>query len=175
MLNLFRRNKKKAESIENRKSAEADVAAARSETPASMDSTEGRLLVMGRESAFSDEVVDYAIDMAKRMSFEIVALNSAPLPCDSFNLFSASRNKLCQEFKSKSEENAQAFRQTAEAKGVRFTHVVKFDEPEQALATVQREYGNIEFVIADAQQPAEQDRVSETNRPKSEVLVYSMI
>lgn len=173
MRNPFRRTQKKTESIENRTSAESDVSARIEAAPG--EAVEGRLLVMGRESAFSDEVVDYAIDMAKRMSFEIVALNSAPLSCDSFSLFSTSRNKLCQEFKSISEQSAQSFRQAAEEKGIRFTHVVRFDEPDQALAGVQREYGNIEFVIADAQQPATQDRVAESNRPKSEVLVYSMI
>lgn len=136
---------------------------------------EGRLLVMGRESTFSGEVIDYAIDMARRMSFEILALNSAPLSCDSFNLFSTSRSKLCQEFQTISEKNALAFRQDAEANGIPFTHVVKFDEPDQALASVQREYGNIEFVISEAQPVTTVDQVAESNRPRSEVLVYSMI
>ena len=137
---------------------------------------EGRLVVMGNESTFSDEVVDYAIDMARRMSYEILALNSAPLSCDSFSLFSTSRSKLCQEFQSISEKNSAAFRQTAEAKGVPFVHVVKFDEPEQALASLQHEYENIEFVIADTQQQqVAEDRVTESNRPKNELLVYAMI
>ena len=136
---------------------------------------EGRLVVMGHESMFSDEVVDYAVDMARRMSYEILALNSAPLPCDSFNLFSSSRNKLCQEFKSSSENHVAGFRTAAEAKGVPFVHVVKFDEPEQALASLQKEFDHIEFVIADAQPQTAVDRVASSNRPKNELLVYSMI
>ncbi len=136
---------------------------------------EGRLVVMGRESTFSDEVVDYAIDMARRMSFEIVALNSAPLSCDSFSLFSTSRSKLCQEFQSIAEKNALAFRQASEAAGVPFVHVVRFDEPEQALAGLQREFEHIEFVIADAQPAAVTEQTAEARRPQSEVLVYSMI
>lgn len=136
---------------------------------------EGRLVVMGNESMFSDEVVDYAIDMARRMSYEILALNSAPLSCDSFNLLSASQKKLCEEFQSLSETNAMAFRRQAEANGIPFTHVVKYDEPEAALATVQREYGHIEFVISEPQTPSTVNRVTESNRPRSEVLVYSMI
>ena len=136
---------------------------------------EGRLVVMGNESMFSDEVVDYAIDMAQRMSYEILALNSAPLSCDSFSLFSTSRNKICQEFRSISEKNAADFSKAAEEKGIPFVHVVKFDEPEQALASLQQEYDNIEFVIADAQPQASVDNVAESSRPRSEVLVYSMI
>jgi len=139
------------------------------------DGTEGRLVVMGMESMFSDEVVGYAIDMAKRMSYEILALNSAPLSCDSFGLFSTSRSKLCQEFRSISEKNAASFRQAAEAERVPFVHLVKFDEPEQALASLQNEYDNIEFVIADEQPQAAVDRVAESSRPKRELLVYSMI
>ena len=77
--------------------------------------TQGKLLVMGQESAFSSEVMDYAIDMAQRMSFEILALNSAPLSCDSFSRFSTSRSKLCQEFQALSEESVIAFRDAAEA------------------------------------------------------------
>ena len=88
---------------------------------------------MGNESRFSGEQIEYAVDMAQRMSYEILAMNSAPLSCDSFSLFSTSRNKLCQEFQSISESNASAFREAAETQGVPFTHVVKFDEPEQAL------------------------------------------
>jgi len=90
-------------------------------------------------------------------------------------LFSTSRNKLCQEFRSISEKNAAAFRQIAETERVPFVHVVKFDEPEQALASLQNEYDQIEFVIADEQPQVAMDRAAESNRPKRELLVYSMI
>jgi hypothetical protein len=123
---------------------------------------------MGRDSTFSREVMDYAVDMARRMSFEILALNSAPLNSDSFSLFSTSRNKLCDEFKAISMKNVAAFREAAEASGIPFTHVVKFDEPEQALADVQCEFGNIEFVISEAQQPAVSERATEIHRPKND-------
>lgn len=143
--------------------------------PSENENTEGKLLVMGREGSFSSEVIDYAIDMARRMSFEIIALNSAPLSCDAFSRLSDSQKKLCQEFQSISEENALAFQSQAEANGIPFTHVVKYDEPEKALANVQKEYGNIEFVISEPQAPAITDQATQSNRPQSEVLVYSMI
>ncbi|MGD2150208.1 MAG: hypothetical protein PVF99_06345, partial [Desulfobacterales bacterium] len=68
-----------------------------------------RLLVMGRESDFSKEIIDYALEMAQRMSYEILALNTAPLSCETFKLFSSSRNQVCQEFKSMSEKSADLF------------------------------------------------------------------
>lgn len=174
MRNPFKRKKPKQATNRNRPEDRSNAAVA-VEDASAMEVSEGKLLVVGRESTFSNEVIDYAIDMARRMSFEIVALNSAPLSCDSFSLLSTSRSKLCQEFQSIAEENAAAFRQVAEASGVAFSHVVKFDDPELALASVQKEVGNIEFVISEAQQPAVEDRVADSNRPRNEVLVYSMI
>jgi nucleotide-binding universal stress UspA family protein len=178
MRNLFRRAKKTTQ--EDHPNAENGVTAATIDAGMTPDESgdgkvEGRLVVMGNESMFSSEVVEYAIDMAQRMSYEILALNSAPLSCDSFSLFSTSRSKICQEFQSISEQNAADFRKVAEEQGIPFVHVVKFDEPEQALASLQKEYDGIEFVIADAQPQASVENVAESNRPKSELLVYSMI
>ena len=174
MRKLFRRNKQKRAVNQNQHKGRVDAAVV-DEGSFGKETIEGKLLVMGHESTFSREVIDYAIDMACRMSFEIVALNSAPLSCDSFRLFSTSRSKLCQEFQSIAEKNAAMFRQEAEANGVAFSHVVKFDDPEMALASVQKEVGNIEFVISEAQQVTAEDRVADSNRPRNEVLVYSMI
>lgn len=177
MKRLFRSRKNRPDS-EIQKEKRMESAPAGNGQPAietGNSEIEGKLVVMGRESTFSQEVVDYAIDMARRMSFEILALNSAPLNCDSFGLFSTSRNKLCDEFQAISTKNVAVFREAANANGIPFTHVVKFDEPEQALANVQHEFKNIEFVISEAQAPAATERVAESNQPKNEVLVYSMI
>ena len=177
MRNPFKRGggKKAADRQRNDKRQETMAAAEAPKPEGAPAAIQGKLVVMGRESTFSSEVMDYAIDMARRMSFEILALNSAPLSCDSFSLFSTSRNKLCDEFQSISKDNALAFRQNAESKGIPFTHVVKFDEPEQALSCVQQEFGKIEFVISDSPRPSTVDRVANNNRPRNEVLVYSMI
>jgi len=176
MRNLFKRSRQR-KSVGKTHNEKKPENPARMQVEAETDSvaTEGRLLVMGRESTFSEEMIEYAIEMAQRMSYEIVALNSAPLSCDSFNLFSTSRNKICQEFQSISEKHALAFRQRAEAHGIAFTHRVKFDDPDAALASVQREFGNIEFVISEPQASWTVDAVVESNRPRNEVLVYSMI
>jgi hypothetical protein len=174
MRKLFKRNKQTQ--VAPQKGPDDPKSATRvTKEPSQGETTEGKLLVMGREGSFSSEVIDYAIDMAQRMSFEIVALNSAPLSCDAFNLLSTAQKKLCEEFQSLSEKNAQSFRLQAEAKGIAFTHVIKYDEPEAALASVQREYANIEFVISEPQASAITDQAVASNRPRSEVLVYSMI
>ncbi|MGD9334847.1 MAG: hypothetical protein PVJ50_07675, partial [Desulfobacterales bacterium] len=109
-----------------------------------------RLLVMGRESDFSKEIIDYALEMAQRMSYEILALNTAPLSCETFKLFSSSRNQVCQEFKSMSEKSAGLFQEAAAEKGIPFNHVVMFSEPEEALESITREHKDIAFVVSES-------------------------
>ena len=68
-----------------------------------------KLLVVGQEGTFSRDMIDYALDMAKRMSYDIVALNTAPLSCGTIQLFSSSRDQLCTDFQELSTKNAEIF------------------------------------------------------------------
>jgi hypothetical protein len=135
----------------------------------------GKLLVVGRESTFSKEVMDYALEMAQRLSYQIVALNTAPLTCETFKLFSSSRRKLCQDFQTLSEENVKAFKDRAEKLEIPFIHVVRFSENDVALQEINREFSDIEFVISDAEgeQPATREQQGE--RARQAICVYSMV
>jgi hypothetical protein len=137
--------------------------------------TTAKLLVVGRESTFSREVIDYALEMAQRMSYEIVALNTAPLSCETFKLFSTSRSKICQEFQKISEENVGVFRQAAEKIGIPVSHVVKFCEANEALEEMKKEYGDIEFVISEAEEEQVTRRVEEGERVRQDIFVYTMV
>jgi hypothetical protein len=134
-----------------------------------------KLLVVGRESTFSREIIDYALEMAQRMSYEILALNSVALSCETFNLFSLSSNKLCQEFREISEENVRVFKEEAEKTGIPFSHVVKFVEPDEALEEIKREYKDIEFVISEAEEEQVNRRVEEGERVRQDIFVYTMV
>jgi hypothetical protein len=134
-----------------------------------------RLLVMGRESTFSKEIIDYAIDMAQRMSYEILALNTAPLSCETFKLFSSSRNQVCEEFKSMSEQSAGLFQEAAAEKGIPFDHVVMFSEPEEALESINREHKDIAFVVSESVEDREESRIEEGERLRRNLYVYSMV
>jgi nucleotide-binding universal stress UspA family protein len=145
------------------------------EPESSAPTISGKLLVAGHETMFSQRVIDYALDMAKRMGYEIVALNAAPLSCNAFKPFAASQKKLCDEFQQMSVEHVQSFKQEAEKMGIPFTHVVKFSEPEKALEMIQQEYSPIDFVITDEQPATLENRATEEQRPNRQVYVYSMI
>ena len=134
-----------------------------------------RLLVMGRESDFSKEIIDYALDMAQRMSYEILALNTAPLSCETFKLFSSSRNQVCEEFKSMSEKSAGLFQEAAAEKGVPFNHVVMFSEPEEALESITREHKDIAFVVSESVEDRTESRIEEGERLQRNLYVYSMV
>jgi hypothetical protein len=139
------------------------------------EATPAKLLVVGRESHFSGQVMDYALEMAQRLGYEILALNTAPLSCETFKIFSSSQKHLFQEFKSLSEKNVQEFHEKAENLGIPFTHAIKFCDKDQALAEICKEFGTVEFVVSDTEEEQVVDRVQEGNRPRQEICVYSML
>jgi hypothetical protein len=134
-----------------------------------------KLLVMGNESAFSTEIIDYALEMAQRMSYEILALNTAPLSCETFKLFSSSRDQVCEEFKSMSEKNAGLFQELAAEKRIPFNHIVMFSKPEEALESITREHKDIAFVVSETVEDRTESRVEEGERLRRNVYVYSMV
>ena len=134
-----------------------------------------QLLVAGRESTFSKEIVDYALDMAQRMSYDILALNTAPLSCETFKLFSSSRNQICEEFKSMSEKNAAMFQQAAAEKGIAFDHIVMFSEADVALQAVTRNNKNIAFVVSESIEDRAENRIEEGERLRQHLYVYSVV
>jgi len=137
--------------------------------------TPRKLVVVGRESVFSQEIVDYALEMAERMSYEIIALNTAPLSCDTFKLFSASRDKICEDFENLSQKNVKAFQDAAEQKGLSFTHIVKFSESNEVLKEIRDEIGEFEFVVSEMEEQETISRTENSERAKREIVVYSMM
>jgi len=135
----------------------------------------GKLVVVGRESAFPQDLVDYALDMAHRLSYEIVALNTAPLSCETFKIFSSSRSKLCEDFQVLAEKSAADFRAEVSQRGIPFTHVVKFSDVDGALRDLQDEIGDIDFIVSDAQEAEVQEASTEERRLESEIVVYAMV
>jgi hypothetical protein len=135
----------------------------------------GRLLVIGRESTFSRGVIDYSLEMAKRMSYDILALNTTPLSSETFKIFSSSHKQLCRDFRALAEENVQEFRKEAEGLGVPFAHVVRFVDRDHAVEEINHEFKDIEFVVSDAEQEGAVNRTEEGERPAQPIYVYSML
>ncbi len=134
-----------------------------------------KLLVVGQESTFSREMIDYALDMAKRMSYEVVALSTAPLSCDTFKLFASSRDQLCTDFEKLSTKNADIFQKEAAREGISFSHVIKFSEVDEAIESVCKEYGEIAFVVSESQEQQADSRIEQGERLQQKLFVYSIV
>ena len=134
-----------------------------------------RLVVIGRESVFSQEIIDYALEMAERMTYEIIALNTAPLSCETFKLFSSSRNQICQDFTELSKKNIRLFQESAEKRGIPFTHVVKFSESYEVLVELRNEMGEFDFVVSEMEEQENVSRAENGERVKQEIFVYTMM
>jgi predicted alpha/beta-fold hydrolase len=134
----------------------------------------GKLLVVGREGTFSKEIMDYALDMAQRLHYEILALNTAALSGETFRLFSASHKKLSEDFRELAEKNAQHFHEEADRLGVAFAHMVKFSARDEAIQEINKEFSNIEFVVSDSEEERPAERNEEGARASQPIYVYSM-
>jgi DNA-binding NtrC family response regulator len=139
-----------------REEAEApaqEAAAADRAAPAGIaEGRKGRLLVLGRQSGFPKGLVDYALEMAGRLSYEVIALNAAGFSKESFRSFPGARDKVCEDFKVVSEENAVPFREAAAEKGIPFSHLVKYSSADEATAEVRDRVGDIDYVICESEE-----------------------
>lgn len=133
-----------------------------------------KLLVMGNGSDFSRNMIDYALEMAERMSYGIVALNSAPLSCETFKAFSSPRKQICNEFENMSMKNVAVFQKEAVEKDIPFDHVVMFDDLDTATKNVMNR-NNITFVISESIEDREEDRAENGSRLNNNLYVYSMV
>jgi DNA-binding NtrC family response regulator len=133
---------------------------ARAAAPAGIgEGRKGRLLVLGQQSGFSRDLVDYALDMAERLSYEVIALNAAGFSKQTFRSFPGARDKVCQDFMAVSEDNAVPFREAAAEKGIPFSHLVKFSSADEAAAEVRNQLGDIDYVICESEERLEEPEV----------------
>lgn len=109
-----------------------------------------KLIVLGQQTGFSKELVDYAVDMAARLSYDIIALNAAGFSKETFRSFPGARDKVCQDFRVVSEENVMPFREIAANKGIPFSHVVEFVDADEAIAEIKNRVGDIDYVICES-------------------------
>jgi DNA-binding NtrC family response regulator len=141
-----------AEPVEGVAEAGAAEVPDRAVAPAGFaEGCKGRLLVLGQQSGFPKDLVDYALEMAERLSYEVVALNAAGFSQQTFRSFPGARDKVCQDFLAVSEANAVAFREEANERGIPFSHLVKFTSADEAAAEVREQVGDVDYVICESE------------------------
>lgn len=151
--------KKKSEKIKLEKSRQnvlekAAVAAAfaeagEHEAARSMveDTQESRkVLIVGRGDAFSEDLISYSLEMAKRLGFGIVALNVTDAP---LSLPAERRQEASDLFLKQSEERAGKVKAQAEKMGIDFIHHMMIETEDEAIEKIYAEYPNMRYVLTE--------------------------
>ncbi len=141
--------------------------------PETMDGPQGRgprLVVVGDGKTFSQELISYSIEMARRLGSCIVALNAAPIGED-LPVKSIERHRLMEEFEKECRDAASPFIKKGKEGGIEVEHVVKFLPREAALQEIKEQYPDMEFVISDS----EKDYVPSKGEKHRGICVYSIV
>jgi DNA-binding response OmpR family regulator len=131
----------------------------------------GRLIVMGQESEFSKPLIEYALDMAERFSYAVVAVNAAGFAPGTFKSFPEAKERARREFRTASEIGAAPFREAATKRSVPFAHIVRYEDEDGAIRAIQQEVGEVEFVVSE---PAD-GLVSADSSSAPNIVVYSIV
>jgi len=110
-----------------------------------------KILVVGLGSSFSPRLVEYAVGFAKRMAYEIVAVNCAGLAQRTSQGLSAYQQDLFQEFKGRAARGVEFLAARATEHSVPFQHVVRPDSVEHCVRELEEEIGRVHFVLGEAE------------------------
>ena len=133
------------------------------------------LVVATLESRFPDDMVDYALDMAKRMDYGIIAVNAANLTHDLTSFFSTPQEELYADFKETAAKNVVPFKEKAAELGLKFAHTTSQLDVDHAISDITNECGHIEFIISENKNPAAvRDAAVNQNRIAQRLCVYSV-
>jgi len=105
------------------------------------------LLVRGVGAEFTSECMEYAVDMAKRFGWGIMALSCADTGCGSV-WDRVEKKSACEKFESMSEVKVLEFRNLCRDEGLDFKHELRFMNPKDAVEDVVK-CEAISFIISD--------------------------
>lgn len=113
------------------------------------------ILVLGRSYNFSESLKEYAIGLAKRLDYEILAVNTKYIPKDVLPLVTGYREKLREDFTARAEVAAEEFRKSCEANEIGFFHSVQFDESMKVVKKFHRAFKQLEYVVTEPDEEME--------------------
>jgi len=107
-----------------------------------------KILVVTREDAFTEPVMEYATSLAERLGYELIALN---VGCQaSAKAASGYRQHMQEEFERRAAASFAALQQKTAARNIAAAHVVKYGDVGRAVADINREYRRVELMITDS-------------------------
>lgn len=107
-----------------------------------------KILVVGKGESFTEDAMEYAVQIANRLNYDILALHvgrgwSEAVSLDSEDLWR-------ERFRKHAKEDAEALANKALTRGVHCTHEVKFGNPAAVVEELKQGVKRIEFIVADA-------------------------
>lgn len=109
-----------------------------------------KILVVGREDGFSRPLVEYAVGLAKRMKYEIVALNCANIATEVLEKRSPYLEELLKEFNSRAANAVELLASRAAEEGVALRHVVKSGGLSSCVRQLEKEVSRLNFVLTES-------------------------
>lgn len=122
-----------------------------------------KILVVGGDAGFSEKLMDYALSMAGRMNYEIVALNIIPVGKHLFSFLS--EKKITEELQAEPEERAAVFQGRAETREIPFQHMVKFGGFDRVIKDIHREIHRISFVLTEPDDICDEESCANASIP----------
>jgi hypothetical protein len=108
-----------------------------------------KILVVGNEDFFTESIVDYAIHLAGRLGYDILAANvGLAWGGDSPSSY---QTRLREAFHRRASEAGGIMEQRALADDIHCEHVVRFGELGKTVEALIREYKRIEFVVTESE------------------------
>jgi hypothetical protein len=121
-----------------------------------------KILVVTREDAFTEPVMEYAISLAERMGYELIAVNVGSAASD--KAASGYQQHMQEEYERRAAAAFAVLREKAAARNIAITHVVKFGDVGAAVADINREYRRVELMITDSR-AREEEVAARVNLP----------
>lgn len=115
------------------------------ENPVSPSQGNRKILIVSREAGFSEAVVSYAVNLAERLGYDLIALNVGAESAGSY--YSPYRRYLEEKFKNQAKAASDRIRTRLGAQGLGFEHLVRFGELGTAVEALNQEKRRIEFVL----------------------------
>ncbi len=109
-----------------------------------------KILVVGKDYAFTPGVMDYAVSLAQRLGYDVIGMNLQPaLEQQGKKFFSPYNQHLRAKFTRQARQAWEAARPGLQEQGIRGDHVVKFSDVTRAVKDLNRQVKRIDFVITD--------------------------
>ena len=114
-----------------------------------------KILVVGQADQFSDPLIDYAIGLAKRMTYEIIALNCASIDFETSKKSEPYQKEMFKNFQASAANGARVFAARAAEEGIPFRHVVEPGNVGSCVQRMERNINRLQFVLKDPESPRE--------------------